>query len=424
MTILKQTLLASAVVLTAAGAQAQELNIWGLQAFNQQADALIGQMAEEFGEEKGIDVNYVIVPANVLTQRLASAFEGQSSPDAFMQLGQNTQYYAAAGMTQPMDDVLESMRAHEGGIYESMVPQAIYDGEAHSVPIEIDLVPMFARKDLIEEAGMEMPTTWQELREVSKAIVEKNPQYTGLGLPLSNANDAESDLRILIWSFGGAMFADDNTTVTWNSPETIAAYQYIKDMFDEGTIPRSVLTWDDGGNNTAYQTGRAAFIMNPPSVYSWMVENDPELLEDTAIISIPAGVEGQESGSTMLGSFSWMISSQSEQADLAKEWIEFFFEPEHYQELIEVTGGRWFPIFPGMAKSMPLFTDNPAFADFDDLARNGLTIGYEGAPTPLASEVYTSKIISNSVQRMLVDGQSPEEAVQWATDQIEALAAK
>lgn len=424
MKFMKTTLLASAAVLAAAGAQAEELNIWGLQAFNKQADALIGEMAKEFGKEKGIDVNYVVVPANVLTQRLASAFEGNSSPDAFMQLSQNSSYYAAAGMTAPIDDVLASMREAEGGIYESMVPQSMYEGQAYSVPIEIDLVPMFARKDLIEEVGMDMPTTWQDLRKVSQAIVEKHPQYTGLGLPLSNANDTESDLRMLIWSFGGALFGDDSKTVTFNSPETVAAYQYIKDMFDEGTIPRSALTWDDGGNNTAYQTGRAAFIMNPPSVYSWMVENDQELLDNTALINIPSGNPDIEYGSSLLGSFSWMVSSQTEQSDLAQEWIEFFFRPASYEKLIEVTGGRWYPIFPEMASSMPLFTENPAFANFDEMAANGLTIGYSGAPTPLASEIYTSKVLSTSVQKMLVDDMSAEDAVKWATDQIEALANK
>lgn len=301
---LKRILLASAVIMAATAAQADELNIWGLQAFNKQADALIGEMAKDFGQENGIDVNYVIVPANVLTQRLASSFEGKSSPDVFMQLGQKSQYYASTGMTMPIDDVLASMRAHDGGIYESMVPQAIFNGEAHSVPIEIDLVPMYARTDLLSEVGVEIPASWQDLRKASQAIIKAHPQYMGLGLTLSTSNDAESALRMLIWSFGGAMFAQDNETVTWTSPETVAAYQYIKDMFDEGTIPRSALTWDDGGNNTAYQTGRAAFIMNPPSVYSWMVKNDEQLLKDTALINIPAGIEGGKSGSTLLGSFS------------------------------------------------------------------------------------------------------------------------
>ncbi|MBO0660974.1 sugar ABC transporter substrate-binding protein [Jiella sp. MQZ9-1] len=420
----KTALLASAVVMSTSAVQAKQLTIWGLQAFNKQADALIGDMAKDFGKQHGVDVQYVVVPANVLTERLAAAFEGNSAPDVFMQLGQNSQYYAESGLIQPLDGVLTKLRAAEGGIYESLVPQAMYKGHPYSVPIEVDVVPMYARKDLLKEVGKDVPKTWEELREAAKAIVKQHPQYIGLGVPLSNANDAETDLRMLVWSFGGAMFSKDGSAITWNSPDTVAAYTFIKDMVDEGTIPRSVLTWDDGGNNTAYQTGRAAFIMNPPSVYSWMEENDKDLLSNTALINIPRGPGKDGLGATLLGSFSWLVSKKSDQADLAKQWLEYFYQPDHYKKLIEVTGGRWVPIFPQMTKTMPLFANNPAYANFDALARNGLTIGYKGAPTPLASQVYTSKILSNSVQRMLVDGDSPKDAVAWAQKQIEDLKAK
>ncbi|KAA3509449.1 ABC transporter substrate-binding protein [Agrobacterium rosae] len=419
----KTTLMASVLALCAAtAANAADLTVWGLQAFNKDADALMGQMAKDFGKAKGIDVQYVVVPANVLTERLASAFEGKAAPDAFMQLGQNSQYYAQSGLTKPVDDILASMRARDGGVYESMVPQAIYEGHAHSVPIEIDLVPMFARKDLIGETGLPVPETWEDLRKVSQAIIKKNPQYVGLGIPLSNANDAESQLRMLFWSFGGAMFSEDSKSVTWNSPETVAAYQFIKDMYEEGTIPRNVVTWDDGGNNTAYQTGRAAFIMNPPSVYSWMVENDKKLLENSVLINIPKGPGEKGRSATLLGSFSWLVSSQTKQEALAKEWIQYFFQSENYEKLIQTTGGRWYPIFPALAKSMPLFKDNPSFANFDKLATDGLTIGFKGAPTPLASQVYTAKILSSSVQQMIVDGKSPQDAAAWAQAEVEKLA--
>ena len=420
---LKTAILASAMALCATVASSADLAIWGLQAFNKDADALITQMAKDFGKAQGLDVQYVIVPANVLTERLASAFEGKAAPDAFMQLGQNSQYYAQNGLTKPIDDVLAGLRARDGGIYESVVPQAIYEGKAHSVPIEIDLVPMFARKDLIAETGLPVPETWEDLRKVTQAIVKKNPHYTGLGLPLSNANDSESQLRMLFWSFGAAMFAEDGKTITWNSPETIAAYQFIKDMYAEGTIPRNVVTWDDGGNNTAYQTGRAAFIMNPPSVYSWMVENDKKLLENSALINIPKGPGEKGRSATLLGTFSWLVSSQTKKEALAKEWINFFFQPENYEKLIQTTGGRWYPVFPAVAKSMPLFRDNPSFANFHDLATNGLPIGYRGTPTPLASQVYTAKILSTSVQQVVIDGKSPHEVAQWVEAEVTKLAA-
>ncbi|HYO82934.1 MAG TPA: extracellular solute-binding protein, partial [Bryobacteraceae bacterium] len=200
--------------------QAQDLRIWGLQAFNTKADALIGEMVKQFGRERGITAEYVVVPANVLDERLAAAFEGRAAPDVFMQVGQKAQYYSARDLTVPLDDVLAEMRKVPGGIYEDLVPQGTYNGAAHAVPLEVDVVPMFARVDLLQEVGLKEPQTWEELRQAARAIQSKNPMVSGFGLPVSTANDAESLIRMIIWSFGGAEFASDGKTITFNSPET------------------------------------------------------------------------------------------------------------------------------------------------------------------------------------------------------------
>lgn len=415
------TMLASAALLGPVPASAKELTIWAIQAFNQQADEMITQMAQDFGKEHGVTVEYSIVPANVLNERLAAAIQGNAMPDVFMNIGQQVQYFAKLGVTEPLNEVLDEMRAVDGGIYESTVSSVMYDGKAMGLPLEVDVVPMFARKDLLEDVGMGLPKTLDELREASKAILAKNPMLTAFGMPTSDANDAETMARMVIWSYGGEMFDKSGTKVTWNSPETIAAYKYIADMFAEGTIPRSTLTWDDAGNNTAYQTGRAAFIMNPPSVYSWLKDNNPDLLANTALIAMPAGPGEKGRSATLVSSFSWMVSNKSDNKDDAKAWLRYFFKTSNYENVIKAVGGRWVPIFPAMTKSMPLFSQNPDFANFDEMARNGVVDGHAGPPSAWAATVNNAKIVTQSIQRVLVDGEAPEKAVAWAAEKIEEL---
>ncbi len=124
---LTRVLLATSAMVLAGAAQAQDLTIWGLQAFNEAADQYIGETVKAFGAERGINAEYVVVPANVLNERLAAAFEGGQPPDVFMQVGGQAQYYAALGLTLPHPEILEEMRAVEGGIYEGMVSQAVFN---------------------------------------------------------------------------------------------------------------------------------------------------------------------------------------------------------------------------------------------------------------------------------------------------------
>jgi len=422
---LKRALLAtSALMLLGGAAQAQDLTIWGLQAFNEAADRYIGDTVKAFAAERGINAEYVVVPANVLNERLAAAFEGGSPPDVFMQVGAQAQYYPALGLTLAIPEILEEMRAVDGGIYEGMVSQGMYNGEVHAVPLEVDVVPMYARKDLLAAQGLEVPTTWEELRTASQKIMAADRTITPLALPTSTANDAEGQLKQVVWSFGGAMFAEDGKTVTWNSPETKAAYQFLADMFNEGTIPRSTLTWDDAGNNTAYQTGRAAFTINPPSIYSWMVENDPALLENTELIAIPNGPGEKGRSGSSAGSWVWIVSKATDRPDDAKAWLSYFFDKARYETLIDTVGGRWVPIYPSLTASMPLFKDTPAFVNFDAMAQNGIVDGYMGPPSALNAEVNVAKIVSQSFQKVVVDGMSVDDAVAWAQAEVEKLAAK
>ncbi len=413
---------AAVVALMGSPAFAQDFTVWGIQTFNPAADEYIGEQVEAFGEENGVDAEYVVVPANVLNENLAAAFEGGAPPDAFMTVGQQIQYYINQDLLVPVPDVVEKMRGVEGGIYENVVIQGVQNGEIYASPIEVDVSPMYARTDLLEAAGHELPTTWEEFRAAAKAVKEQNPLIQAAGIAVSPANDAEGNIRQIIWSFGGALYGEDGNTITFDSPETRAAYQFIADLFfEDETLPRSALTWDDAGNNTAYQSGRALFVMNPPSIFAWMQENDQELLGNTQLIPIPAGPapNGRSAGS--VGAWVWAVPKDGD-SELGKAWLDYFYEPDRYQEVVAKVGGRWVPIYPSMM-DMPTFADVPQYEYFGDMAANGIVAGYKGPPTGLTGDVSNAKIVSTVAQKILVDGDSVEEAVTWGQAEMEKLAA-
>jgi len=401
-------------------AQAADFTVWGLQAFNTEADEFIGQLVEEYGKSKGIDAEYVVVPANVLNDKLAAAFAAGAPPDAFMNVSAQGLYYMSEGLTAELGDVLEQMRKVDGGIYENTMPQAVFNGSVQAIPIEVDVSPMYARKDLLDKIGKGIPASLDELRADCQALLKDDPTLQCFGLPVSSANDAEGQIRVLIWSFGGHLFDESGENVTFNSPETVAAYQFIADMVAEGTIPRGALSWDDAGNNNAYQTGRSAFVINPPSIYSWMQANDEELLKNTELVAVPKGpgANGRAAGS--IGSWLWLVPKDSKNIDVAKGWLNYFFEPTRYQKIIETVGGRWLPIYPSMM-SIPLFADNPAYANFGDMASAGIISGFKGPPSAWASKVNNAKIVTQVAQKIIVDGMSAADAVAWGTDEIEKL---
>lgn len=404
-------------------AHAADLTVWGLQAFNQAADEYIGQLVRDFGKSKNIDAVYVVVPASVINDRLAAAFQGNAPPDAYMQVSQRAQFYIGNKLTVPLDDVLAEMRKVPGGIFEPQLAVGRAGDTIQALPLEVDVSPMFTRKDLLDEIGKPIPETWDDLREDAKLIQAKHPTISGFGMTVSNSNDAEGQIRNAMWSFGGKVMAEDGKTVTFDSAETRAAYQFVADMFlKDRTIPRAALTWDDSGNNVAYQTGRAAFVINPPSIYYWMVDNDKTLLANSVMASVPKGPGPKGTIGNAVGSWVWQVSKASKHPDYAKDWLRYFYQPDHYRAVIEKVGGRWAPVYPEMLKQLPMFAQNPAFRDFDKLSRNGFTDGASGPPNVLAGKVYDANILTKVLQKILVDRESVGDAVGWGQKQIEDLA--
>jgi multiple sugar transport system substrate-binding protein len=403
---------------------AADLSVWGLQTFNQAADEWLGDEVKAFGKANHIDAEYVVVPANVLNQRLAAAFEAHTPPDVFMQGSGAIQFYIARGLTVPLDDVLADMRKVPGGIFENLANSGDYHGTVQALPLEVDVTPVFARKDLLDEIGKPLPSTWDELRADAKAIQTKHPNVSGYGMTVSNSNDAETAIRVMVWSFGGMVMAKDGKTVVFDSPETRAAYQFVADMFlKDRTIPHSALTWDDAGNNVAYQTGRAAFVLNPPSIYQWLQEHDKDLLAGTALIGVPKGPGPKGINGNTSGTWVWAVSKDSKHQDQAKAYLRWFYDPAHYQNAIEKVGGRWVPIYPQMLQQMPMFADNPATKNYGEMARTGIIDGYAGPPTPLAGRIWDANILTKVLQKILVDRMPVGDAVSWGQTQIEALAA-
>ena len=89
----------------------------------------------------------------------------------------------------------------------------------------------------------------------------------------------------------------------------------IKDAWDSGALIKDAVTWDDSGNNKAYLTKAAAMIYNTGSVVAAMRKDDPDLLKNTVITTIPKGPQGRK----LLGYiYGLIIPNTTKNPDLAK----------------------------------------------------------------------------------------------------------
>ena len=129
------------------------------------------------------------------------------------------------------------------------------------------------RRSLWEQVELaEGPSTWDDLLAGGAQI--KAEQGVQMGLGMSNEIDSRMAAQTLMWAYGAAI-QDENENVTINSPETIAAVEYMTELYKTAMTPE-VFGWNAASNNQLLVAGRASYILNSISAYRTAQKDQPE----------------------------------------------------------------------------------------------------------------------------------------------------
>lgn len=399
-------------------AQDNKITVWGIVSFTEEGDALLGQQMQEWGATNGFEVEYVALPGSDYSTRLATAVEAGDVPDVIM-MSTDTLFYAEQGRLADVTDVYDSLKDLGGGMFETLLPWVQADGVIYSIPMQSDVSVMYARLDLIEEVTgeREAPTTLDELEQVA-AEINSPPMVSGIGLTVGRTPDAHAQIVQMILNEGGTL-VDEAGAPAIDTPETVAALERMKRWWDNGLIPENSPSWDDAGNNTAYNSGQAAFVFNPASIFAYLEANDPDLLADTTQAPFPEGPAGHFPS---VGTWSWSVSADSPNIDAAKQMITAIMQPEMVQAVYEKVGGRWYPVYRDLVDA-PFWQERPFFNDFPEIIENARPVWYPAEASPLLlaqlSAVSQTLILPDMLQEVLINDVSPAEAAATAQTRME-----
>lgn len=395
--------------LMAATVQADEgenkkLVFWDKSEYVSTYNDMMQEKLDEFAEEYNVEIEYVIVPSGDLKQKLAAAIESGNQPDLIM--GDNTLVaeYINSGQLAEVSDVLEGM-----DLKENAERYAVFDDKEYLVPLAFTAPGMYIRKDKWEEKGLEVPTTWQELKECGEQINDPENGFYAFGFPMgaSGGGDAEGFVRTIILDFGGALVNEEGEVVV-NSPESLEALEFIASLYEDGLCPPDATTWDDSGNNSAYLAGTVGVVCNSGSLVSSLAEENPELLENTQIIPYPAAEGG--SAYTLGGANVFGIFETGKNTEVAKEFVSYYFEDEaYYNEMVEAMGAMWQPVIEGYDDTD--FWKDETNAPWLANAQNTELTTYPAPTEARAASSFSNQLCVKAMQQILVNGAEPQEAL-------------
>jgi multiple sugar transport system substrate-binding protein len=409
------------LVRRAHAARQHKLVVWNTTALAPQVDKIMQEQCYAYAKQAGIkesEIDYSIIGSAQILPKLVASLEAGSPPDIARHDAWITSLYRSQGHLLEVTDLVEKMQRVPGGLF-SIFSEVMHEGKAYAIPQSIGPSPLVARLDILAAAKVEPPKTWDEFIEVCKKL-QRPPKLTGYGMCLGITGDTNGNVMSVIWSFGGKLIEADNKTVALHSPGTVKAVQLIADMYlKHKIIPKGAISWDNTGNNKAYQSRQVIFVQNATSIYAYLAESDKELYNATGLLPMPAGPAG---AFATLGTTYWMLFKHNPYPEVAKGLAEYWMAPENLRVMIEEGDGRWGPPYRGMYDSD--FWKRPVFTHWREMLEHGRHFASPGTAHPAVGEVSGTYLIGRMMHRVLVENWEAEKAVEEAHKKVVEIYAR
>lgn len=253
-------------------------------------DEWFDAFAKAWGDENGVEVTVDHISVGDIPAAFASEIAAGEGHDMVEDITPRSNLEPAVMNLKDVNEEAANLVGAQVGLCTLSTYNAVTDkwfGFCHSwVPDPGDY-----RQSLWAQVDMPNgPTTYAELLDGGTRI--KNELGVQMGLGMSNELDSNMACRAIMWAHGASV-QDKDENVTINSAETVAALEYMKQLFEQA-MTEEVFSWVPASNNQLLIAGQASYILNSISAYRTAQTVSPDVADDIFFSSPMIGPAGEE----------------------------------------------------------------------------------------------------------------------------------
>jgi len=270
-------------------------------------------------------------------KKSVAAINGGGLPDLSVAYESFVSEYQAANVVLPLEDYIASTKYGLTAqdiqdfypVYITDNQYAEYGGKMLSFPFTKSALAMYYNADLLKQAGLEVPKTWDE-------FVTDCKKFTGDVKGYAIAIDA-STFNGAVYANGGKLINDDQKSWAFNGP---AGQKYLKDLADMVKSGCAYQVAQPNDDQNAFGQGKVVFTMGSTSglsFYKSAVDKGAKFNWNVAII--PQGSTSTTPVTTSYGGNVTLFKSNSPEKQLAA-WlfIKYFASTEVSAQWSTATG--------------------------------------------------------------------------------------
>ncbi|MCD4550060.1 MULTISPECIES: ABC transporter substrate-binding protein [unclassified Schaalia] len=326
-----------------------------------------------------------------LAKSIVQGGVGGAVPDLAVVDVVDNQNFAALGMLKDLTDT-DGSRASE--FHPGPWTSTQMDGKTYGLPLNSNNLGLYYNKALLDAAGVSVPTTWDELKTVAKAVTHDD--VTGLAISAVKNEQGTFQFLPFVWQTGGDLQNYDTAGAQ--------ALEFVKSMIDEGSVSSAVTNYSQEDARTQFTAGKVAMMMNGP----WELQNLADVDFEWGVAPLPKG----KAAGTGLGGENVVVMKEGKQNEGAVKLAQFLTSAEGAKIYCDETGQL--SARPDLAGKLKLSSDEKLKVFEDQLA-----VAHARAYGKQYAKV--SEAVQVSLQEALTGAASPEEAAKKAFAQIMTL---
>lgn len=359
----------------------------------------------DFTPQHGIGIRLNVLPTGTLSAAvnpLLLAVNSGTAPDAVLSLANNlpVEYAirdAVADLSQ-MTGYEETAARFDPKIFTPLK----YRGGVYALPETANFRVLFYRKDIFSDLKLKLPETWTEVFYDLLPVLYQN----GMQMFIPSAYD------LFLFQYGGDMYTADGLRTGLDTPEAFAAFEQLISLYTDLGIPISANFYN------RFRSGEMPIGIDSYSMYMTLLTAAPELAGKWGIAPLP-GTERDgtiDRSTAVLTGETDIIMQQSANKTEAWEFLQWWTSTETQTRFGSEVEGRIGTYARWNTANLEAFESLPW--NRSDLAVIQEQWRWSEDPPTVLGGYYTTRHITNALNRCLYSNQSPRDSLEEAVEAI------
>ena len=329
-----------------------------------------------------------------LSKSILQGSVGGQVPDVAVVDVVDNQNFASLGMLKD----LSNDGINKSDFFEGPWSSVVYEGKTYGIPLNSNNLALYYNKQMLKDAGVEVPTDWASLKEVAKKTTKGDVK--GIAISAVKSESATFQVLPFVWQTGGDLkdYATSGAT----------ALAYLRGLIDDGSMSEAVTNYTQEDARTQFITGKSAMMINGP----WELAT---LTKDAQFDWDVAPLPKDKRAATSMGGENVVVMNGAKQSDAAVKLAKYLTSAEGAK--IYCDGSGQLSSRPDLQGKLKLSEDAKNKV-FESQLADAHARAY-GKDYPKISEA-----IQLSMQEALTGASTPEAAAKKAADTITPLLPK